>query len=44
VAIANALDQAVVNQDGFYIAPGLKEEMIMPLSNQFLDKKYVKTA
>ena len=23
VAIANALDQAVVNQDGFYIAPGL---------------------
>jgi len=43
VAIANALDQAVVNQDGFYIAPGLKEE-IMPLSNQFFDKKYVKTA
>jgi|FrelakmetLWP11LW_1041352.scaffolds.fasta_scaffold266141_1 hypothetical protein len=22
VAIVNALDQAVVNQDGFYIAPG----------------------
>ena len=26
VAIASALDQAVVNQDGFYIAPGLKKE------------------
>jgi hypothetical protein len=27
VAIANALDQAVVNQDGFYIAPGMKKRM-----------------